>query len=281
MDIEHLRTWIGRSERAAQTASPEPIAGLAALLDHDVPPWPADEVPPLGHWLYFLPHARQSQIGADGHPRRGDFLPPVDLPRRMWAGGRLRFHAPLPIDAAIERLSIIEDVAAKTGATGAMLFVTVKHIIHADGALAIEEWQDIVYRGDAPAAAPPPAPSAADPRRADVTREWTADAVSLFRYSALTFNAHRIHYDRDYARDVEGYPGLVVHGPYAATLLLDLFLRETPVARVTGFDFRARKPLFDIAPFTLNLQHGVGSSEAWTAGADGQAAMTARISWED
>ncbi len=279
MDIDQLRTWIGRSERAAQQATPEPIAGLAALLDHEAPPWPAGEVPPLGHWLYFLPRARQSTIGSDGHPQRGGFLPPIDLPRRMWAGGRLRFLAPLPIGAAIERRSTIEDVTAKTGSTGAMIFVTVKHAIAADGAPAIEEWQDLVYRGDAGAAPAAPTPPAA-PRRADATRTLVADPVSLFRYSALTFNGHRIHYDRDYARDVEAYPGLVIHGPYAATLLLDLFLRETPGARVTGFGFRARRPLFDTAPFTLNLQHGDGLAEAWTADADGQTAMTATINWE-
>lgn len=279
MDIDQLRTWIGREARAAQRATPEPIAGLAALLDHEVSPWPVGEVPPLGHWLYFLPHVRQSQIGPDGHPQRGGFLPPVALPRRMWAGGRLRFLAPLPIGAAVERISTIEDVTAKTGSTGEMIFVTVKHAIAADGVPAIEEWQDLVYRGDAVGAAATPAP-ATEPRRADATRVVSADPVALFRYSALTFNAHRIHYDRDYARDVEGYPGLVVHGPYAATLLIDLFGRETPGARVTGFSFRARRPLFDTAPFTLNLTHGDGISEAWTADADGQAALTATINWE-
>ncbi|MBA4094797.1 MAG: acyl-CoA dehydrogenase, partial [Candidatus Accumulibacter sp.] len=183
--MEHLRAWIGREERAAQTAAPEPIAGLAALLDHDSPPWRAGEVPPLGHWLYFLPHARQSQIGADGHPQRGGFLPPVDLPRRMWAGGRLRFHAPMRIGSAIERLSTIEDVTAKSGSTGAMVFVTVKHVVHADGVLAIEEWQDLVYRGDATAAPAAVPAAAAEPRRADATRALSADPVSLFRYSAL------------------------------------------------------------------------------------------------
>lgn len=280
VDIEHLRTWIGREERAAQLASPEPIAGLAALLDHDAPPWSAGEVPPLGHWLYFLPRARQSLIDDDGHPQRGAFLPPVDLPRRMWAGGRLRFHARVPIGAAIERVSTIEEVAAKTGSTGAMVFVTVKHSVHAAGALAIEEWQDLVYRSDAGGEAGAAPAVAAEPRRADATRTITPDPVSLFRYSALSFNGHRIHYDRDYARDVEGYPGLVVHGPYAATLLMDLFLRETPGARVTAFGFRARKPLFDTAPFTVNLLHGDGAGEAWTADRHGQVAMTATINWE-
>jgi 3-methylfumaryl-CoA hydratase len=260
-----------------QVASPEPIAGLAALLDHATPPWPANEVPPLGHWLYFTPRALQSQIGADGHPLRGGFLPPVELPRRMWAGGALRFLAPVPIGSSLERVSTIDDVVAKTGASGEMLFVTVRHLIHADGRAAIEERQDLVYRHEGSTGA---SATAVEPRPADASRTITPDPVQLFRYSALTFNGHRIHYDRDYARNVEGYPGLVVHGPYAATLLLDLFLREKPGARVTGFSFRAQRPLFDTAPFTVNLLRGDATAEAWTASADGRPAMTARIEWE-
>ena len=277
MDIDHLKSWIGREERATQIASPEPIAGLAALLDHDTPPWADGVVPPLGHWLYFNPRVPQSQIGEDGHPMRGGFLPPVELPRRMWAGGALKFLAPIRIGTTIERVSTIDDVAAKTGASGEMIFVTVHHVIHADGVAVIEERQDLVYR-DGGSAGAPSAP--AEPRAADTSRSIIPDPVMLFRYSALTFNGHRIHYDRDYARDVEGYPGLVVHGPFAATLLLDLFLREKPAARVTGFSFRAQRPLFDTAPFTINLLRGDPTAEAWTASADGRPAMTARIEWE-
>ncbi|MFC3711551.1 MaoC family dehydratase N-terminal domain-containing protein [Sphingoaurantiacus capsulatus] len=277
MDIEHLKSWIGREERAAQIASPEPIAGLAALLDHGSPSWPEGTVPPLGHWLYFSPRTPQSQIGEDGHPLRGGFLPPVELPRRMWAGGAVKFLSPVAIGSELERVSTIEDVAAKTGASGDMVFVTVRHVIHADRVAAIEERQDLVYRDGGSAGA---APAPAEPRAADTSRTITPDPVMLFRYSALTFNGHRIHYDRDYARNIEGYPGLVVHGPYAATLLLDLFLREKPAARVTGFTFRAQRPLFDTAPFTVNLLRGDATAEAWTASADGRTAMTARIDWE-
>ncbi|MDF7774786.1 MaoC family dehydratase N-terminal domain-containing protein [Sphingomonas sp. AOB5] len=276
MDIEHLKSWIGREERASDVASAAPLAGLAALLDHETPPWAEDEVPPLGHWLYFLPQARQSMIGDDGHPKRGGFLPPVPLPRRMWAGGRLKFHGAIPVGSTIERVSTIEDVTAKSGASGEMVFVTVRHAIHAGGVLAIEEWQDLVYRGEsAPGAAASAVP--ASTREADISRAYTTDPVALFRYSALTFNGHRIHYDRDYARDVEGYPGLVVHGPLSATLLMDLFLRAHPRAAVTGFSFRARAPLFDIAPFTLNLAREDGKAALWTADAGGRPAMTAEI----
>ena len=273
MDIEHLRQWIGREERASDIASAAPLAGLAALLDYEAAPW-NDDVPPLGHWLYFLPHARQSAIDADGHPKRGDFLPPVPLPRRMWAAGEVRFHAPLRIGSPVERVSTITDIAAKTGASGEMLFVTLRHEIRSHGVLAIEERQDLVYRGAG--AAPVPTPTT-DALVADATRIVTPDPVALFRYSALTFNGHRIHYDRDYAREVEGYPGLVVHGPYAAALLVDHFLRETPGARVKRFSFRARRPLFDTAPFSLNLRRTESGADVWTADASGQPAMTGTI----
>jgi 3-methylfumaryl-CoA hydratase len=276
VDIEHLRTWIGREERQADVAAPAPLAGLAALLDHETPPWADGEVPPLGHWLYFLPRAPQSELGEDGHPKRGGFLPPVPLPRRMWAGGELRFHRPIPIGAAIERVSTVADVTAKAGASGEMVFVTVRHAVHAEGTLAIEERHDIVYRG--PAAPGGPATAAAgEARAAEVSREMLAGPVALFRYSALTFNGHRIHYDRDYARGEEGYPGLVVHGPLTATLLLDLYLRERPGAAVRGFSFRARSPLFDIAPFALNLARVENGAELWAADAGGRVAMTARV----
>lgn len=287
MDIDHLRRWIGRDEHAEGHAAPEPLAGLAALLDHGGGPWPAGEVPPLGHWLYFLPRAPQSEIGEDGHPKRGGFLPPVPLPRRMWAGGAIRFHAPVEIGAPIERISTIADVVAKAGSGGEMVFVTVDHRISSAGVLAIEERQDIVYRSPAPVAAldravpaPAPARSPATPRRADVHRDYRADPVALFRYSALTFNGHRIHYDRDYARDAEGYPGLVVHGPFAATLLADLWLRTYGNARMTAFTFRARAPLFDTDAFTINLAGGPDTADAWTADAAGQPAMTATIQGE-
>jgi 3-methylfumaryl-CoA hydratase len=277
VDIDHLKTWVGRSEDAFDVAHAAPLAGLAALLDHETPPWIPGEVPPLGHWLYFLPYARQSDIDADGHTKRGGFMPPVPLPRRMWAGNRIEFRSPIPLGAAMTRRSTIESVEAKSGASGEMVFVTVLHQISVDGALAITEHHDIVYREAPKAGAAPPKSAQADPPQSEWTRVITPDPVQLFRYSALTFNGHRIHYDRDYCRDVEGYPGLVVHGPYTATLLVDHFLRRNPGAPITSLNFRARAPLFDIAPFELCGRCTESGAALWARGADGQTAMTLEI----
>jgi 3-methylfumaryl-CoA hydratase len=273
MDIDHLRQWIGRSETLEDVATAAPLAGLAALLDHDMPPWADGFVPPLGHWLYFLPHARQSEIDVDGHPRRGGFLPPVDLPRRMFAGSTVKFHAPVAVGTKLERHGTILDVTEKNGTSGRLVFVKVRHEILADGILAITEEQDIVYREAATGGAAGAREAA--PRPAHHTRRVTPDPTLLFRFSALTFNAHRIHYDRDYCRDVEGYPGLVVQGPFIATLLLDHLLRERPGTRVMEFRFRARSPLYDTAPFDLCFDARNGTVDLWARGADGHEAMTA------
>lgn len=271
MDITNLRHWIGRAETVRDHATLAPLAGLAALLDHETPPWIANELPPLAHWLYFPPHARQSELGEDGHPKRGGFLPPVDLPRRMFAGARIDFHAPVPLGAALERVSTIKDVTAKEGASGTMIFVTVRHEIFTNGARALSEEQDIVYREAAKSA---PAPAVPDTRASEFTRQIRPDSVLLFRYSALTFNAHRIHYDRDYCREVEFYPGLVVQGPLIATLLMDHFLRAHPGTRIARFSFRARRPLFDTTPFDLCMAERSGSAELWARNEKGEAALT-------
>jgi 3-methylfumaryl-CoA hydratase len=268
MDIDHLRQWIGRSETSEDVASEGPLAGLAALLDR-AEPW-KDFVPPLAHWLYFLPHARQSEIDVDGHARRGAFLPPIDLPRRMWAGGRLTFEADIPIGASIARRSTIADVTAKTGSTGAMVFVTVHHEILAGAGVAIREEQDIVFREAPKPGTQPPARQSAGEAAQD-SRRITPDPTQLFRFSALTFNAHRIHYDRDYCRDVEGYPGLVVQGPFTAMLLMDHLRTSLPDAHVRSFKFRARSPLFDSAPFDLCLNAREGGADLWAQGPDAKA----------
>jgi len=251
MDIEHLRSWIGREATASDTVTPVPLQALTATLDRDdAPSEPGAEIPPAWHWLYFLPIHRQGDIGPDGHALRGGFLPPVPLPRRMWAGSRMEFLAPLRVGQSITRTSRIEDVTLKEGKTGPLVFVKVRHDIRADGQAAIVEEHDIVYR-DMPRpgeAAPAGMPG---PEGAQWTRRVVPDDVMLFRYSALTFNGHRIHYDRRYVTTVEGYPGLIVHGPLIATLLLDLLRREMPQARVTHFNFKAVKPLFDVAPFEV------------------------------
>lgn len=276
-DLDHLRDWIGRSERRDDVATAAPLAALSATLDRDdALPAAGDAVPPLGHWLYFLPIARQGEIGADGHPRRGGFLPPVPLPRRMWAGGRLEFRHPLRVGDAITRDSRIGDVTIKHGRSGALVFVTVRHEISNVQGVAITEEHDIVYRDNPQPAAPAPQPQPA-PTNEAFSRRVVPDPVLLFRYSALTFNGHRIHYDRSYVTEVEGYPGLIVHGPLIATLLLDLLRRERPDARVTGFAFRAVRPLFDIAPFSVNgrIEDDGRSMKLWAKDAEGWLTMDA------
>jgi len=248
--MDHLSEWVGRTETRDDQATAAPIAALSATLDRDDPaPLPGSDVPPLWHWVYFLPLAKQSAIGPDGHAQRGGFLPPVPLPRRMFAGGRLEFHHPLHVGDEITRTSRITDVSGKEGRSGKLVFVTVRHDISNAQGVALTEEHDIVYREDPKAGA-----YVANLRqaRSDETfsREIVPDPVLLFRYSALTFNAHRIHYDRPYVTGVEGYPGLVVHGPLIATLLVDLLRRSLPQARVRRFNFRAMRPLFDIYPFT-------------------------------
>jgi 3-methylfumaryl-CoA hydratase len=246
-----LESWIGRSESRTDLITAAPITALAATLDRDDPiPQPGAAVPALWHWLYFLPVPRQSELGPDGHAKRGGFLPPVPLPRRMWAGGRLEFHHPLHLGETITRVSRIQAVKSKQGSTGPLVFVLVRHEISNPQGLALTEEQDIVYRNfpnpSDPVLAPAPAPS-----DAAWQRTIHPDDVLLFRYSALTFNGHRIHYDRRYATEVEGYPGLVVHGPLIATLLLDLLRRSLPGTPVKRFEFRAMSPLFDTAPFLV------------------------------
>jgi 3-methylfumaryl-CoA hydratase len=251
MDINYLREWLGRVESRSDQITPTPVAALSATLDRDdAPPQTGDALPPLWHWLYFLPLHKQSELGHDGHPMRGGFLPPVPLPRRMWAGGRLQFHRPLRIGSAVTRISQIADVSYKEGRTGALVFVLVRHeISDADGLALIEE-HDIVYRDNPRPDDPVPAPQAA-PADHEWIRDIHPDDVLLFRYSALTFNGHRIHYDRRYVTQTEGYPGLVVHGPLIATLLLDLFRRNMPHAQLRQFSFRALKPTFDTGSFSV------------------------------
>ncbi len=249
--LDTLRDWIGRSESREDQLSATPVAALSATLDREDPvPVPGTALPPLWHWLYFTPLTRHSEIGEDGHAKRGGFLPPVPLPRRMWAGGRLDFLQPLRVGERVTRVSTIKDVTVKEGRSGSLVFVCVRHEFSNAQGLALSEEHDIVYR-DAPApGAPQPAPTPA-PRDEQFSREIVPDPVLLFRYSALTFNGHRIHYDRSYVTGVEGYPGLIVHGPLIATLLTDLLRRNLPDAKVQRFSFKAVRPTFDIHPFTV------------------------------
>ncbi len=247
----NLKEWIGRSEEVSDIATATPYAALSATFDRPAgrPPI-GTPLPALWHWLYFLPLHRQSEIGPDGHARRGGFLPPVPLPRRMWAGSQFEFHKPLAIGDAMTRTSTIHDVSEKTGRTGPLVFVKVRHEIRRDGEsdIALTEFHDIVYREAARPDDVAPPPKAA-PASSAWEKKWVPDDVLLFRYSALTFNGHRIHYDRKYVTAVEGYPGLIVHGPMLAPLLLDLLRHQLPDAVVQRYEFRAVRPVFDINHF--------------------------------
>lgn len=259
-----LSAWIGRSTEERDSADAGPIRRLAALLDHETPPWAPGALPPLGHWLYFLPEARRSALGPDGHPTRGGFLPPVALPRRMWAGGRIDFLAPIPFGAKMIRRSTIVDISHKNGASGPMTFVIVRHEIFVSGDVALCEEHDIVYRAPpAPAAAPHKPADEPPPEDADFRRSVALGPIDLFRYSALTFNGHRIHYDREYVMGVEGYPGLVAHGPLIATLLLDNLVRWKPAASLAKFAYRARSPLFEGSRFDVCVKATPTGARLW------------------
>ena len=272
--MSELTAWESRTESAADVAAPTPARALAATLDTRAP---ETTLPLLWHWLYFLPLAPASEIGPDGHPRRGGFLPPITLPRRMWAGGRLVFHDAPRIGEAITRTSTILKIAEKAGKAGPMAFVTVRHEIATPRGLAVTEEQDIVYL-EMPTAFTPPAPTPLpDGLAFDDVR--VIDPVLLFRFSALTFNAHRIHYDRTYAHDVEKYPGLVVHGPLQAMLLMGVAMEKYPGRIVARFDFRAVRPLFDFDTVRVCGKARENGLELFTANGDGHVSMQAQLTF--
>ncbi len=275
VDIEHLNQWIGNTERAEDRVAARPAAALAATLDrHDGYPKNGDRLPYLWHWLYFLSCHDASELGEDGHAKLGGFLPPVPLPRRMWAGSRFEFGQPLQIGEAIQRQSRIKSINIKQGRTGTLGFVEVEHTITGDRGGGIVEQHDIVYREPSPpgASARPTAPA---PDGAGWTVTIHPDPVLLFRYSAVTFNGHRIHYDRDYCRRVEGYDGLVVHGPLIATLLLEHAARQYPVLNLSRFSFRAVSPTLDTRPFQVSGARDGDQLKLWASSMDGALAMQA------
>ena len=276
----NLQNWIGRIETVEDIVTATPYAALAATLDWPSKtgtqrPTPGTLLPSLWHWLYFLPIYSQSEIGEDGHAKRGGFLPPVPLPRRMWAGSDFAFHEPLLIGDALSRTSTIVDVKEKSGRTGNLIFVKVRHEVRRNGAqaVALTEHHNIVYR-DAPAPADVAPPPQAAPAESSWARSIVPDDVLLFRYSALTFNGHRIHYDRKYVTEVEGYPGLIVHGPLIATLLMDLLRRQQPDATVLRFEFKAVRPTFDIHPFSVHGQPSVDGKTVHLWGRDHEGWLT-------
>ncbi|MFJ1649417.1 MaoC family dehydratase N-terminal domain-containing protein [Streptomyces sp. NPDC088258] len=275
--------WKGRYEEAEDTLGADTVGALAATLDRA--PAATGVAPLLAHWLCFRPRAPQSELGPDGHPRRGGFLPPVPLPRRMWAGGALTFSRPLRTGEPVRRRSVVADVREREGRGGPLVFVAVDHELRQGGALVLTERQDLVYRA-AEGAAPPSGAASGTPRErppeetpASGTwrRSLVPDPVLLFRYSALTFNGHRIHYDRAYAQREEGYPGLVVQGPLTATLLLDLYARQRPGAHVTGFRFRGLRPAFDGRELTLHATPTAAGASLHAADDRGLTVMSAEV----
>ena len=277
LDSDFLKTWIGRSQSAQDVMSVGSAQALAATLDQTPQFAEGDALPPLWHWIYFWAVSPQSECGEDGHPKRGGFLPPVALPRRMWAGGRLRFDRAITLGSTATRDSRIEDVKIKSGNSGQLAFVTVSHQISSAGQMAIYEEHDIVYR-DNPQPNAPAVQSKLAPTNAIWSRTITPDPGLLFRYSALTFNGHRIHYDRSYVTEVEGYPGLIVHGPLIAILLIELVRSHYPNRQIQSFDFRAVSPIFDTASFSVHARPDDDGQtvELWAANHRGELAMQAK-----
>ena len=277
MDIDHLKTWEGRQEVVSDRLHLETAEALAAALDMaDISFTAGDPLPLPWQWLYFNPVARARDLDGDGHPKLGDFLPPVPLPRRMWAAGSMTVVRPLRMDIAAEKRSTIESVELKQGRSGALVFITVSHGYWQEGACALQEEQNIVYReeasGEAAVQSDPPAA-----KEGAWSKVLTPDPVLLFRYSAVTFNAHRIHHDQAYVVDVEGYPGLIVHGPLTATLMLQFVDEMIGPGKVRTFSFRAKRPLYVDRPMTLHGNPTGSRVDLWVTDAEGFIAMEAEV----
>lgn len=272
-DSDSLQAWVGRVESTEDCLAPERVQALHLALGRSEPlPEPGDALPPLRHWLYFWPLAARSELGPDGAPAPGGLLPPLGRARRMWAGSRVSFVRRLSIGESVTKRSTIAAVTPKEGRSGPLVFVTIRHEIgSADGVALIDE-QDLVFRQDGGAVARPGVPARTD---AELGERIEVDPVLLFRYSALTYNGHRIHYDRRYVTEVEGYPGLLVHGPLLATLMADVAQRARPQRAMARFEFRALRPVIDSEPFTVCASSRSDASvELWIADAAGFTATT-------
>lgn len=274
IDIAHLKSWIGRSEEASDLITPRLMRSFEATFAPHLAPAPTGEAPLALHWCLAPPITPMHAIGQDGHAAKGEFLPPVPLPRRMWAGGTIETLAPLQVGDLVTRRSTISDIAYKDGRSGPLCFVAVDHEISTARGVALRERHNIVYREAAlPGAPAPTATEPVEPQPADLTWEIDANPVLLFRYSAITFNSHRIHYDEPYVTEVEGYTGLVVHGPIQATLMLNIIATLSGGAPIK-LDYRGLSPLIAGAPFVVKAkQLPDGAIKAWTEGADGRVRM--------
>lgn len=275
IDIDHLRSWVGKEHSVADDLRLFPARALAAAFDHARLPESGDALPPSWHWLYFHDTPSASGTGADGHPKKGGFLPPVPLPRRMWAAGNIQVDRPLVLGTLASKTSRILSVELKEGKSGALVFVNIEHSLFQHEQRCIVEEQNVVYRDMPTSSLLPPGESA--PVEFDWSTTIVPDPVLLFRFSALTYNGHRIHYDRDYAIRQEFYPALVVHGPLLATLLLDFVAGKVTDKRVMKFSFRAVRPTFDNAPFKICGKRDDDTVKLWTVDAEGFAGMTAKV----
>ncbi|HVX77832.1 MAG TPA: MaoC family dehydratase N-terminal domain-containing protein [Bradyrhizobium sp.] len=278
IDVDHLRQWIGRSTEASDIVTAQLVKGLRATLFQEIgEPRLGDAAPFTTHWCLAQPVFPMSELGRDGHPARGGFLPPVPLPRRMWAGGELEFFDPLRVGDEAKRVSRIADVTMKAGSTGTLCFVSVAHEVTTPRGLAIRERQDIVYREMSATSQAAPAKPAAPP--AQHREAHVSDPVLLFRYSALTFNGHRIHYDRDYVTKVEGYPGLIFHGPLQASFLVEMAAKLSGGKPPKKFTYRGVQPLFEGSEFSINANRTDGGMELWIGNAEGQPTMKGTAVW--
>ncbi|WP_438751039.1 FAS1-like dehydratase domain-containing protein [Pararhizobium sp. O133] len=276
VDIDYLRSWIGRERSVSDVITPRLAASLDAVLDIDRVATPGAPAPIGIHWCLAPDIVPMRGIGADGHPARGNFLPPVPFPRRMWAGGELTFLGDFRIGDDVSRVSTIENVELKTGRSGRLIFVTVRHRYVTPRGPALDERQDIVYRE---LEGTPRAPEQAPPLKVgDQTRHVEASPLLLFRYSAITFNGHRIHYDQPYVTGEEGYPGLVVHGPLQATLLLGLASEHRNGGLPETFAFRSTRPLFSGGRISLHAVLEKGQTSAWIADQQGNVTMESLVS---
>lgn len=281
MATDEFQDWVGRSQTLDGLITGNGVDMLSATFDRDdAPVKDGTAIPPGWYTLFLREVGKLADTGRDGHPRTGNFVPPIPLPRRMWAGTRTTFLKPLHVGERIRRLTTLTALTPKTGRTGELCFVTLTHEVSGDDGVAVREVQDVVYREEAKQGAAPPRPAAA-PQNAAWTRTIHPTPVLLFRISALTMNSHRIHYDRGYATEVEGYPGLVVHGTLTNMLLLDLLRRQLPDATLETFHVRAVSPLFDTDDFTIAGNPGDDGKSAslWAANHEGVLAMTAEATF--